>query len=177
MEYKNINKIFTSHNEARDYLAENPDLLIEGSDLVQVEFKVVKGQVDILLKKGDVFYFVEVKYGGSLYSARQQLSRYGRMFERFSPLFEEKTLKYIVVKVQKYLGTDVYVYENIEDVLSLNNNYEEISYDRQNKIRNLPEIKEKTKKAINSSAAKKKYKINWKKGMKKHKDSLKQKGI
>ncbi len=170
MEYKSINKLFKSHNEARDYLAENPHLLIEGSELVQVEFKVVKGQVDILLKKGDVFYFVEVKHGGSLYSARQQLSRYGRMFERFSPLFQDKKLKYIVVKVQRYLGTDIYIYDDVDDVLNRKNNYQDIHYERLNKTRQLPEVIENMKKARNNPKNKKKWEENWKKAMIKYHD-------
>lgn len=160
MKYRNLNKLFKSHDETRDYLAANPNLLIEGSELVQKEFKVVKGQVDILLKKGNIFYFVEVKHKGSLYSARQQLSRYGRMFERFSPLFQDKELKYIVVKIQKYLGTDIYIYEDIDDVLNIKTDYSKIHYNRLLKIQNLPEVKEK-------------WKDNYEKGMKKYKESRK----
>ncbi len=154
MEYKNFEKLFKSHNEARDYIAENPNLLIEGAELVQKEFKVVKGQVDILLKKQNIFYLVEVKHNGSLYAARQQLFRYGRMFERFNPLFQDKQLKYIVVKVQKYLGTDIYVYENLEDILNTRNDYQKIHHERLIKTQNLPEVK-------------KKWKKNWKKAKEK----------
>lgn len=157
MEHKILEKLFTSHNEARDYLSENPELLIEGSELVQAEFKVVKGAVDILLKKDNIFYFVEIKDGGSLYSARQQLSRYGRMFERFSPLFQDKKLKYIVVKIQKYLGTDVYTYDDVDDVMSRTNNYDDIHYDRVIKTQKLPEYKKKYKDAMADPEVKRRY--------------------
>ena len=163
MEYKKIERLFKSHNEARDYLAENPDLLIEGAELVQTEFRVVKGQVDILLKKGNIFYFVEVKHNGSLYSARQQLFSYGRMFERFSSLFQDKKLKYIVVKIQKYLGTDIYIYDNVDDILSRDHNYHEIHYNNMMKVQNLPEVRERSEKARKSPKAQKKYKKNWEK--------------
>ena len=156
MEYKKLKEKFKSHNEARDYLAKNPDLLIEGSELVQIEFKVVKGYVDVLLKKDNIFYFVEIKHGGSLYSARQQLSKYGRMFERFSPLFQDKKLKYIVVKLQKYLGTDAYFYENLDDLMSLKNNYSKIHREKLGEILHLPEVKKKWEK--NREEGIKKYK-------------------
>lgn len=172
MEYKNLNKLFKSHNEARDYLAENTDLLIPGSELVQVEFRVVKGAVDILLKKDNTFYMVEVKDRGSLYSARQQLCRYGRMFERFSPLFVDKKLKYIVVKIQKYLGTDVYIYDDLNDILNRSNNYEAIHNDRMIKTRQLPEVKERWKKAIESPETKKKWRENMTKGIQNYRESL-----
>ncbi len=170
MEYKQIERLFKSHNEARDYLGENPELLISGSELVQVEFKVIKGAVDILLKKDDIFYFVEVKDKGSLYSARQQLCRYGRMFERFSPLFQDKELKYIVVKIQKYLGTDIYVYDNLDDILSLENTNKIhlIHYKKNLEVRKLPEVIEKTLAARTDPKNRRKWKKNMKAGMKKY---------
>lgn len=174
MKYKNIRKLFKTHNDARDYLAENPHLLVSDSELVQVEFRVVKGAVDILLKKADTFYLVEVKDRGSLYSARQQLCRYGRMFERFGPLFQDKKLKYIIVKVQKYLGTDIYLYDDLDDVLNRKNNYDEIHRKRCEDTKNLPEIKKKMITARDSPEAKEKWEKNmnspearakWKKNM------------
>jgi len=168
MKHRRITELFGSRKEARDYLSNNPCLLIEGSKLFQTQFKVVKGKVDILLKREDVLFLVEIKDKGSLYSARQQISRYGRMFERFSPIFQGKKLEYVIVKLQKYLGTDVYTYEDIDDVLSRKNDYETIHLKRTLETQNLPEIKEKTRIASDSPETKRKWKKNWKVGMVKH---------
>ena len=143
MEHKIIPNLFKSHNNARDYLAENPNLLIPESELVGVEFRLLRGQADILLKKGDTFYLVEVKTKESLYSARKQLFAYGRVFSKSKIPSKYKNLKYIVVKIQKYLGTDVYVYDDLDDVMSRENNYQEIHDERLEKTKLLPEVIEK----------------------------------
>ncbi len=177
MIYKNFKKIFEKHNEARDYFAKNPNLLIEGSKLIQKEFVVVKGRVDILLKKDNIFYLIEVKKRGSLYEARKQLRSYGSMFERFNNIFSKETkLNYIIIKLQKYLGTDIYYYDNIDDLMKRTDEYSKIHNENSSKILNSKEIKEKWKKNWDNSQdkwkdkwenSKGKMEENWKKSMEK----------
>lgn len=172
MEHKIIDNLFESHNNARDYLAKNSDLLIKDSELVGVEFRLQKGYVDVLLKKGSILYLVEIKANQSLYVARKQLFSYGLMFKKSKIKLKYRKLKYIIVKLQKYIGTDIYVYDDLDDVLSRKNNYHDIHYNRTLRTQQLPEIREKTIKATNTPEARSKWRKNMDQGIANRKKKL-----
>lgn len=151
-----------SHDEMVDFLEKKPDKLIKGSKVIGKEFRVVKGRIDLLLKKDDVIYIVEVKSNDSLYSARKQLWSYGGKLCRFWGLvIDNVKLKYIVVKIQKYTGNDVYIYNDEEDLMKHRlKEYEKIHYNKLIKVLDNPEVKKKTKNAIEKNIYKQWF---WKK--------------
>jgi len=49
------------HDKARDFLIDNLDVINKGLKFVEKELRVVGGDIDIVAKKGDSFYLIEVK--------------------------------------------------------------------------------------------------------------------
>ncbi len=49
------------HNEVRDFVIKNLNIITEGLHFVDKELRVAGGDIDIVAKKGQTFYLVEIK--------------------------------------------------------------------------------------------------------------------
>lgn len=49
------------HDKVRDFLIKNLYIIDEGLEFIEKELRVVGGDVDIVAKKGKIFYLIEVK--------------------------------------------------------------------------------------------------------------------
>ena len=91
------------HDQVRDFFIKNLEIINEGLEFIEKELRIVGGDVDIVAKDKESFYFIEVKtrLSRNLPSSKEQIKQLFKQKEGLQhivSIFTNKKLK----KTQEY---------------------------------------------------------------------------
>lgn len=108
------------HNKVRDFFIKNLDIVGSGLKFVEKELRVVGGDIDIVAKRGRIFYLIEVKtmLSSSIGSRKEQvkqLLRQRKGLKHIISIFTDKKVIIRLIIVEYVRDTGKVIVKNISN--------------------------------------------------------------